>query len=362
MFNNSPKFPANYPLKVLLIRVSSLGDVLHNMPIVADIAQLFPNAQIDWVVEENYVDLVALNKRVHNIIPFALRRWRKGIFKPAIRAEMADFKRKLQAVKYDLILETQGLLKTGVIMGLAQGRLKIGLANGTEGSGYEALSRLFHTQSIAVDKRTHAVLRGRIVTAAALNMLQDKVPQNTPTTAPYFGLSAPQFLTPPTWLPTHHFVVFFHGTAGAHKKWASENWIQVGNALNSHPKTQDWPILLAWGNEVEKQEAEHLAAHIKGAQVLPKLTMMQAVLLAQKASLVIGVDTGLTHIAAAYYRPTIEIYSATPKWKTEGNWSNSIINCGDKNQPPNVQDVLAAVEVLLGQDKDATLNTIQADF
>jgi len=316
-------------MKVLLIRVSSMGDVLHNMPIVADILRHFPAAEIDWVVEENFVDLVKLNPHVRKVIPFALRRWRKKLFSAPVRAEMAAFKKMLQAETYDVILDTQGLLKTGVIMGLAHGAAKVGLANGTEGSGYEAASRIFHTLSVPVGQRTHAVLRGRLVAARALNY-SDSIEQ----TPPDFGLAAPASDNP-DWLPETGYAVFFHGTA--------HDWITLGKYL----RRRDLPVLLAWGNSTEQVEAEQLAAHISGARVLPKLSMADAITLAQRAALVVGVDTGLTHIAAAFGRPTIEIYSASPRWKTEGNWSEKIINLGDKGSAPNVAEVIAAADQLL---------------
>lgn len=320
-------------MKILLVRVSSLGDVLHNMPMVADIHRHFPGAEIDWVVEEGYVSLVRLNPGVRRIIPWALRRWRKGLFKAETRAEMKKFFETLRAEQYDYVFDTQGLLKTGIIMGAARGHHKVGLANGSEGSGYEGISRIFHTRSIPTDPRTHAVQRGRIVAARALGYSADD--------APDFGLPAPRAGDPrPAWMPQQDYAVFFHGTARAAKKWASDNWIAVGRAL------APMPVLLAWGSPAEKSDAEALAAHIPNATVLPKLSMDEAVQLARHASLAIGVDTGLTHIAAAFVRPTIELYCDSPKWKTEGNWSPNIINLGDKGAPPSVDDVLDAVRRL----------------
>ena len=324
-------------MKVLLIRVSSMGDVLHNMPIAADILRHFPAAEIDWVVEENFVELVKLNRNVRSVIPFALRRWRKNLLSASVRAEMAAFKKRLQAETYDVILDTQGLLKTGVIMGLAHGAVKVGLANGTEGSGYEALSRIFHTSSVPVGNRTHAVLRGRLVSAKALGYSE-----NLEQAVPDFGLTAPTLDTP-DWLPAANYAVFFHGTAGAKKKWSAHNWITLGKHLH----LRNYPVLLAWGNSAERLEAEQLASHIPGARVLPRLSMLEAITLAQRAALVVGVDTGLTHIAAAYGRPTVEIYAASPRWKTEGNWSENIINLGDQDKPPSVGEVIGAVNQLL---------------
>lgn len=309
-----------------------MGDVLHNMPIVADIRHFFPDAQIDWVVEEAFVDLVRLNSAVRRVIPFALRRWRKRLLSRAVRAEMATFRKQLQSETYDVVLDTQGLMKTGLIMGLARGTIKVGLANGTEGSGYEALSRLFHTMSVPVERRCHAVQRGRIVAAQALGYAD-----RLPTVPLNFGLTAP--VGHPDWLPAGPYAVFFHGSAGVAKKWPAHDWITLGKHL-------PWPVLLAWGNDTEYLEAQQLAMHLPGATVLQKLGMMDAVLLAQRASLVVGVDTGLTHIAAAYCRPTIELYVASPRWKTEGNWSETIINLGDNGNPPSVAQVIDAVNQL----------------
>ncbi|MES2049508.1 MAG: lipopolysaccharide heptosyltransferase I [Pseudomonadota bacterium] len=325
-------------LKILLVRVSSMGDVLHNMPVVNDLLRHAPDAQIDWVVEEAYAHLVALHPGVRKIIPFALRRWRKSMLSRATRHEMAQFYSELRAEQYDIVLDTQGLLKTGIIMGLAKlnpGGKKVGLANGTEGSGYEAASRIFHTDSLPVDIHTHAVLRGRLVAAHACGYQVD-TPAN-------FGLRVPE--SAPAWLPDTPFATFFHGTAGASKKWPRASWIQIAQTLAE----KNIPILLPWGSAAEKIEAEDMAAHMSNATVLPKLSMQDAIILAQRATLAIGVDTGLTHIAAAYETPTIEIYCDSPRWKTEGNWSSKIINLGDKGQPASVAEVQDAIAILSAQ-------------
>lgn len=324
-------------MNILLVRVSSLGDVLHNLPIVADIRRHFPDANIDWVVEEGYVSLVRQNPHVRHIIPFALRRWRKHLGDKAVRAEIGQFFRRVREVAYDYVFDTQGLLKTGIVMGAARvkkGGQKVGLANGSEGSGYEGISRIFHTKSIPLDPRTHAVARGRLVVAAALGYTVD-----TPADFGLPELSAGEPV--PDWLPTEPYAVYFHGTARDAKKWAPANWIALGRELA--PLT----ILLPWGSPKEKAEAEALAAQLPNARVLPKLSMADAVLLARRAQLAVGVDTGLTHIAAAYSRPVVEIYADSPKWKTEGNWSPRIINLGDKGSPPSVAEVAAAAKSLL---------------
>lgn len=326
-------------MKILIVRVSSLGDVVHNMPMVADILRQYPGTQIDWVVEEAYAGLVRLNAGVRHVIPFALRRWRKSLFSKETRAEIRAFRQRLRAESYDLVFDTQGLLKTGIVMQMARlapGGKRVGLANGTEGSGYEAASRIFHTMSVPVGLRTHAVLRGRLVAAAALGYSVDHPAD--------FSLRAPDLPQAPAWLPEQAYAAFFHATARPSKQWAPERWVQVAAILAA----RGMPVLLPWGSEAEHQAAQQLAAQMPNARLLPKLPMMEAVLLAQRAALAIGVDTGLTHIAAAYNRPTIELYCDSPRWKTEGNWSPAIINLGELGAPPSVAEVAEAMTALLG--------------
>jgi heptosyltransferase-1 len=323
-------------LNILIVRVSSLGDVVHNMPMVADLRRHVPDAQIDWVVEESYASLVRLNDGVRNIIPFALRRWRKSLGSAATRAEIRAFRAALRATAYDLVFDTQGLFKTGLVMRMARlapGGRRIGLANATEGSGYEAVSRIFHTSSITVGRHTHAVQRAREVAAAALGYAIEGPAD--------FNLRAPDLR--PAWLPARPYAVFFHGTARAAKQWPMENWIALGTTLAG----RGLALLLPWGSAGEHQAAKHIAAGIPGAQVLPALPLMEAVTLAQRAALAVGVDTGLTHIAAAFNRPTVELYCDSPRWKTEGNWSPHIINLGDQGAPPDVAQAEAAALALL---------------
>ncbi len=318
------------------------------MPMVADILMHFPEAKIDWVVEEAYTSLVRLNSGVNTVIPMSLRRWRKSLLSAVTRAEMGEFRRVLRSHAYDFVFDTQGLFKTSVVMRMARlkaGGKRVGLANATEGSGYEGISRIFHDISVPVGLHTHAVLRARTVAATALGYAIDS--------APDFKLRAPAIdisragvgeRADPAWMPVDLYAVFFHGTARAQKQWPAANWMQVAQGLQSRGLS----ILLPWGNETEKRAAEQMLSQMPNGVLLPKLPLMEAVMLAQRAALVIGVDTGLTHIAAAYCRPTIELYGDSPRWKTQGDWSPNIINLGDLGASPEVAAVEAAVGRLLG--------------
>lgn len=309
---------------------------------VSDIRRHYPDANIDWVVEEGYTGLVRMNPDVRRIIPIALRRWRKSLLSAATRAEIASFRQQLKQDAYDIVFDTQGLLKTSVVMRMARlapGGQRVGLANATEGSGYEPLSRIFHNKSVEVGLHTHAVLRAREVAAKALGYGVDGIAD--------FNLHPPAMAPAerPAWLPEEAYAVFFHGTARAAKQWPNASWVRIAALLTE----RGLPVLLPWGSDGERKTAEQLASQMTNARVLPKLPLMEAVLLAQRAALVIGVDTGLTHIAAAFNRPTIELYCDSPRWKTEGNWSSQIINLGELGAAPAVEQVALAVDTLTQQ-------------
>jgi len=339
----------NLPSKILLVKLSSLGDVLHNLPIVWDLRARLPDAQIDWVVEEAYVHLLQplLSrgdfKGIDRIIPFGLRRWKKSLFSLSSWRQFFAFKKGLQEVTYDVVIETQGLLKSALVCALAKKTSDVvvaGLANATEYSGYEPLARLFYNQSVQVPFQCHAVDRSRYVLCSALNwplINRDERAQFYPSSyGDTVSHQSPSSFESP-------YVLFFHSTARDAKRWSNENWIYLGNELAS----RGYQVVLPWGNASEKAVSKELASKIKGAMVPKPFSVEEAFSIVGNAALVVGVDTGLTHLAAVMNKPTIEIYCDSPRWKTEGYWSNYIRNVGDIQEPPTGAVVLAAAAELL---------------
>jgi heptosyltransferase-1 len=346
---SDPSFPQSP--KVLLVKLSSLGDVLHNLPLVWDLRARLPNAQIDWVVEEGYVHLLKplLSKGgfqgIDRIIPFGLRRWKKNLFKLSTWQEFFAFRKELQEISYNFIIETQGLLKSAMVCALAQKNSKTivaGLANATQFSGYEPLARSFYNHLVQVPTQYHAVDRSRHVMCAALTL--PLIKRNEP----------PQFY-PQTFvdaIPAHslsglnaRYVLFFHSTARQAKRWSNANWITLGNALSE----RGYQVVLPWGSPSEKAISAMIGSHIPNSLVPPAFSIEQAFSVIVGAALTVGVDTGLTHLAAVLDKPTVEIYCDSPKWKTEGYWSPQIQNVGDMQKAPNVQEVLEASLRLLTQ-------------
>lgn len=337
--------------KILLVKLSSLGDVLHNLPIVWDIRSRLPNAQIDWVVEEGYVHLLQplLTREgfqgIDRIIPFGLRRWKKSIFSANSWRQFFDFKKDLHQVSYDVIIETQGLLKSALVCALAKkspNAIVAGLANATAFSGYEPLSRNFYNQLVQVPTQCHAVDRSRWVMCSAIAqplITREEAPQFYPneftqniSKATIAGLHSP-------------YVLFFHSTAREAKRWSNENWVTLGKELSS----RGFQVVLPWGNPFEMAVSQMLAAQIPGSLVPTAFSIEQAFSVIKDAALTVGVDTGLTHLAAVLNKPTVEIYCDSPRWKTEGYWSEKICNTGDIQQPPGLQEVLEATSKLLTQ-------------
>jgi heptosyltransferase-1 len=335
--------------KILLVKLSSLGDVLHNLPIVWDLRARLPDAQIDWVVEEAYVHLLEpLLSRdgfrgIDRIIPFALRRWKKNLLSLATWKEFFAFRKTLRSTTYDVLIETQGLLKSAIVCSLTKKRssgVVVGLANATEFSGYEPLARSFYNQLVHVPIQCHAVDRSRWVICSALDW-------------PLIGRSDPPQFYPPSFVDAiprsvieglkAPYVLCFHSTAREAKRWPNENWIRLGKDLSA----QGYQLVFPWGNGAEKVLSQLLASQISGALVPPAFSIEEVFSVIAGAALTIGVDTGLTHLAAVLDKPTVEIYCDSPRWKTEGYWSERIANVGDIQDPPSVSEVLNASLKLL---------------
>ena len=335
--------------KILLVKLSSLGDVLHNLPIVWDLRARLPDAQIDWVVEEGYVHLLdPLLTRdgfrgIDRIIPLALRRWKKNLFSLATWNEFFAFRKALQSITYDVLIETQGLLKSAIVCSLAKkssNAIVAGLANATEFSGYEPLARAFYNQSVHVPTQCHAVDRSRWVMCSALDLSligRGDVPQFYP---PSFVQAIPKSTLEGLKSP---YVLCFHSTARAAKRWSNENWVALGKDLSA----RGYQVVFPWGNAAEKSVSQLLASQIPGALVPPAFSIEEAFIVISGATLTVGVDTGLTHLAAVLDKPTVEIYCDSPRWKTEGYWSKRIANVGDTQDSPSVQEVLDASLILL---------------
>ena len=240
-------------MRVLIVKVSSLGDVVHCTPVVADILRAYPDAEIDWVVEEGFAGMVRIVRGVQGVIPFALRRWRKSLGSGKTWGEMAAFRRALRAKSYDAVLDTQGLIKTALVA--AQARLTpsgfvAGFGNRTDGAGYEPLAKLFYQRKITMEPRVHVVERSRRMVAEALGY--------TLPASIDFGLQPSAEL--PFAMP-RPYVALVHATSRADKGWPQAAWVDVARELLA----RDYAIALPWGSETERRTSEAIREAIIAA-------------------------------------------------------------------------------------------------
>jgi heptosyltransferase-1 len=276
-------------MRVLLIKMSSLGDVVHALVPLTDARRALPKLELDWVIEEAYQFIPELNPGVRRVIPVALRRWRRSPWSMLRDNQWFRFRADLRKDEYDLVLDAQGLLKSAWIGTQARGPL----VGRSRTSAREPLASAFYKRRFEIDLSLSEVEQLRQLFALALNYPPPKTPAD-------FGLDLQR--TPAHELK-NRYAVLVHGAAWQTKLWPVPNWQELGRHLASH----GLKIWLPWGNDEEKCRAEQIASACNGT-VLPKFGISELVPLLAQAQVVIGLDTGLTHMAIALGAPTVTLY------------------------------------------------------
>ncbi|HRE85075.1 MAG TPA: lipopolysaccharide heptosyltransferase I [Accumulibacter sp.] len=316
-------------MRILLVKTSSLGDVIHNLPVVSDLRHSFPDASIDWCVEEAFADIARLHPAVDEVIPVAIRRWRKNLARLATWREVRAFRARIASRAYDAVLDTQGLLKSALIARQASGR-RYGYA---AESAREPLAARFYDETFVIPRNVHAVERNRWLAAAAFDYPVDLVLD--------YGISAPAI--DGAGPARGRAVILLTATSRDDKLWDEANWCVLGRALLEHGLTPVFPA----GSALERQRAERIAAALDGAIVPPPLSLPQVAALIARAALTIGVDTGLAHLAAALGVPVIALYVATDPALTGVYGSGFVRNLGRSGAPPSAAEVLRVAEQAL---------------
>jgi heptosyltransferase I len=325
--------------RILLVKTSSLGDVIHNLPVASDIRAAIPDARIDWVVEESLAAIPPLHSAIARVLPVALRRWRTSFFSAAARKEIRAFLRDLRRETYDAVIDTQGLLKSALVTWMARGpRHGLDLA-----SAREPLF-LFYDRTYSVPWTLHAVERNRRLAAQALGY-------SVPATVTY-GVAAPAARY--SWLPEDPYAVLVHATSAPEKLWPEEHWIELGERLRERGARS----VLTWGSASEQRRAQRIAQRVPGAIVAPALPLADAAAVLGGARMVIGLDTGFTHFAAALDVATVGIYCATDPAATGLYGRDRAVNLGGIGEAPAVTDVVSTLDRLVG----ASLNTPHASL
>ena len=310
---------------ILFIKTSSLWDVIHHMPALTEARKARPDARFTWLVEEAFAPLVRLHPAVGEVVPVAWRRWRKSLYAPVTLGEIAGSLRAIRTASYDEIVDSQGLLRTAVIARLARGR-----RHGYDTASIrEPLAAMFYDVCHNVSRDLHAVERNRILSGLALGF--------TPQGAPDFGLDRTRFAA-----PGERYAVLLHATARPEKQWPEAHWIALGHALDRAGRD----LVLPWGTEAERARSTHIAAALPRARVPERAPLDAVARLIAGAQFVVGVDTGLMHLAAALGVPLVAIFAGSKPGLTGPVGRGPIVVLGAQGTPPSVEAVVDAVEAL----------------
>ena len=311
-------------MRLLVVKTTSMGDVVHAMPALTDMLRAMPALQVDWLVEQPFAAIPALHPGVQRVLPLSWRKWRQQLTKGKTWSAMRSLRAQLREQPYDLILDLQGLLKSAL-----WARQAIGPVAGFDSaSAREPAACWWYQRKAAVPRDLHAVDRCRRLAAAHLGYA-------LPSTAPDFGLQAP----PPTWGAPDRYSVLIPNASRAEKLWPESRWVAVGKRLHD----RGWKPVVLWGSPVEQTLAERIAAGCDG-DVPPFLKVRDMAAVLAGAQTVVGLDTGFTHLAAALGRPTIGIYCDHEPGLAGVMGPGSVHSLGGKGQVPKLPDVLALLE------------------
>jgi heptosyltransferase I len=321
-------------LKLLIVKTSSMGDVVHTLPAVSDLLRHCPGAQVDWLVEAPFADIAELHPGVRRVLPLAWRKWRRTLLEKETWAAMAELRTQLREQRYDLALDLQGLLKSA-LWGRQAGAPLVGY---DRASAREPLAALFYSATMPVPKGLHAVERSRQLVSMHLGY-------PLPADPPRFELMP----AAATWPAPERYAALIPNASRPEKLWPESRWVAVGRRMRGAGLT---PVVL-WGTEAEQTMAERIAADCAGT-VPPFLRVGEMAALLAGAVLIVGLDTGFSHLGAALGRPTIGIYCDHDPGLAgvTGPDPQRVASIGGKGEVPKLADVIALIESQLAALKE----------
>jgi len=315
-------------MNILIVKTSSLGDVVHNLPMVSDIRTQLPDARIDWLVEKAFADIPALHPAIRTVIPLELRRWLRTLGRRDTWHELKEFRTRVRQNPYDMILDSQGLLKSAVVARFGSGPVY----GPDRHSAREPLAAALYHRGIPIRLDQHAVWRNRSLAAGALGYA-------LPTSAPDYGVLSPS----PVAAWPKPYCVALHASSRVSKLWPRAHWV----ALSERLARQGFIVLLPSGSAEEHETAQEIARAIgPSAQALPRMSVKDLAAIIGNARAVIGVDTGLVHLAAALTRPTVGIFCDSDPAQTGVLAKAGALSLGGFGACPSVDDVAHALRQL----------------
>jgi heptosyltransferase-1 len=282
-------------MRVLIVRLSSMGDVVHTLPALSDAALAYPGIRFDWAVDEAFGQIPAWHRNVETVFPVDLRRWRGQLISPKGFRELRASLKTLRKESYDSVVDLQGEFKSAFVARLASGpRFGYDGASAREWGAHVSYHRRF-----PVAKGTHSMSRMRRLLSAALSYSYDESSID-------YGIDRTRLIPAPL-KTSRPYVVFIHSTSWAAKNWPEDYWKDLGERVLA----MGFTVVLPWGSEAERLRSERIANNSPNVIVLPQLSISEKASIIDGAAATVGLDTGLSHIAAALGVPSITIYGAT---------------------------------------------------
>ena len=312
--------------RALIVKTTSMGDVIHALPAVADLARAQPDLSIDWVVEKSFSDIPRLSRYVSEVHEVAVRQWRKNVFSRQTWESVGRIRAALEGAHYERVVDLQGLLKSAVIGKWA----KSFLLGYDKDSIKESWASRFYDRTYAVSKSLSAVTRCRMLMAYAFDYDYRQYPLD-------FGL---QVVNEPA--GEQPYAVFLLNTSRETKLWSEAKWIEL--AKDAHRAGFD--VHLLWGAPAEEERVRRVASQAGSfCRVMPRMSIKDCALEMQKSTFVVGVDTGLTHLAAATAKPTVGLFLDYPV-ELVGLTGVRVQSLGGVGADPSVDEVQSALRQL----------------
>lgn len=341
--------------RILVVRTTSMGDLIHTLPAVSDMAAHLPGVRVDWVAEQPFAEIPTWHPAVDRVIPVALRRWRRAWFSAPVRAERAAYLRQLREQRYDAVIDLQGLIKSAALVAIRARGPRHGL---DWHSAREPLASVFYGHRHRVAPMQAAVTRYRMLAGLALGYLPEGPPDFA--LASLAGVPAPVTLPDGiVWDPSQargRFAAIMPSASRDTKLWPQADWQAV---LRQLAEAGVRPMLFA-GNDEERARAAAISQGIAGACVLPRMPLAQTARVLAASRLTVGLDSGITHLSAALGLPTVGIYCATPVVRTPLTGPGYCASLGDRGRAPTLAQVQAAVEAALAASATADKPVLSA--
>ncbi|HZZ11727.1 MAG TPA: lipopolysaccharide heptosyltransferase I [Paraburkholderia sp.] len=318
--------------RILIVKVTSLGDIVHGQPLVADLRRAFPGIKVDWAADAAFADILRWNPGIDRVLCAPLRGFKKQRSLAGLKSIAASIG-ELRREKYDAVIDVHGVYKSAIISFLARSRRRYGYRNADLGETGAAFA---YNRRFGPRPNLNAWDGLRKTVSETFGYTIDEAPQ--------FGLRVPAAPLSPEAAARAPFALLFHATSSAEKKWPVGHWHAIGHRLNSLGISP----LLPWGSEAEHVDAVAIAAGIPGAIVLPRLSVQAVAQHIEMSTLIVGTDTGFVHLASALGKPTVMIFTATSRRHFGIDVPGLSVSTGDEGRPASIDEVQDAIDLVLG--------------